>query len=301
MDTPVGSMPTFVIAGVQKCGTTSLFQALALHPRVIRPRQKELHFFDQKWGKGIDWYAAQFPDLAPDQLTGESTPVYSYDKTARRRMAQTLPDARLIVVLRDPVARAYSHYWHSRRHREDLPTFEEAIAAEPGRLKGKGRALARRRFSYLDRGHYVRDLKPLGRAYGDQLLVTTLERLSTDTTAELARVMRHVGVDPDDLPELVMPEVNRHRTLSRREERELAGARPSLWDRIRRRPPVIRDRERPTLAPETRERLREHFAESDAQLLQWLGWDRLPWDSLANPTQPISLREVDLAGRNAAV
>lgn len=277
------AMPRFVIAGVQKCGTTSLFQALALHPHVVRPDNKEIHFFDQNWRRGTDWYQRQFPVLDPLQITGESTPAYSYDRTARRRMARTLPDARIIMVLRDPVSRAYSHYWHSRRTKEDLPTFEEAIAAEPARL-ATGDAAQRRRFSYLDRGHYLRQLKALHGAHGDALMVTSLEALMTSPETELARVMRHVGLDPQEADELLMPEVNRHRTLSRSEERSLRDSRRNrLWRRLFGRDYIVRDRDRPAMDPATRERLRRHFAEPDRKLLAWLQWERLPWESLANP------------------
>ena len=278
------ALPTFVIAGVQKCGTTSLFQALARHPQVVRPQQKELHFFDQHWGRGINWYRRQFPALNPGQITGESTPVYSYDPVARRRMSRTLPDARVIVVLRDPVSRAYSHYWHSRRNQEDLTTFEEALAAEPDRL-AYGDPVQARRFSYVDRGRYIRQLKSLGDKYGDALLVTSLEALTDSPETELPRVMRHLGLDPAQAGDAVMPTANRHRTVSRREERELHSSNtPTRW--IRRmlgRDYVVRDRERPTMDSATREHLRGEFAEPDRRLLEWLGWDALPWGSLANP------------------
>lgn len=284
--------PTFVIAGVQKCGTTSLFQALARHPHVVRARKKEMHFFDQNWSRGVDWYLAQFPELAPDQITGESTPAYSYGPRARRRMIRTLPQARIIMVLRDPVARAYSHYWHSRRNQEDLPTFEQAIDAEPARL-ATGNPLLRRRFSYLERGRYVRHLRPLRKAYGEALLVTTLEALNAAPEAELARVMAHVGLDPAELDEPVMPTVNRYRNLTRSEERRLKETRAAadngagrLWRRLLRRERMIRDRERPPMDPDTRERLRKYFEEPDRRLLEWSGWERLPWDSLANPPAP---------------
>ncbi len=293
--------PTFVIAGVQKCGTTSLFQALDLHPRVVRPRRKEIHFFDQNWGKGTDWYRAQFPPLAGDQMTGEATPVYSYDVSARRRLIRTLPDARIVVVLRDPVARAYSHYWHSRRNQESLPTFEEAIAAEPERLSG-GNRYAARRYSYLDRGRYFSQVRPLLKAYGDALLVTTLESLMSDPHAEVARVMRHVGLDPAQAPDLVMPEVNRYRSLSRSEERDLranGGAATSPTQFLRRlvgRDYVVRDRERPPLDPATREELRTFYATPDRRLLRLLGWPRLPWDSLANPAAEVTGTDAVSAG-----
>ncbi len=284
------AQPTFVIAGVQKCGTTSLFQALDLHPRVLRPKHKEIHFFDQHWRRGTSWYADQFPDLSPGQMTGEATPVYSYGATARRRMIRTLPEVKVVLVLRDPVSRAYSHYWHSRRNQEDLPTFEEALAAEPQRL-ASGNPLDARRFSYFDRGRYVAQVRPLQRAYGENLLVTTLEQLTADPTGEIGAVMRHVGLDPAEAPELMLPEVNRYRALSRREERDLQRRTPTrMLRRMVGRDYVVRDRERPPMDPATRADLRRRYAKADRRLLELLGWPRLPWDSSANPV------DLDLTG-----
>lgn len=132
-------------------------------------------------------------------------------------------------------------------------------------------------------------------------MVTSLEALMTSPETELPRVMRHVGLDPDEAEELIMPEVNRHRTLSRSEERSLRERRSNrLWDRLFRRGYVVRDRDRPPMDPGTRELLRQHFAEPDRKLLAWLGWDRLPWESLANPAaaapDTTATAAVDLTG-----
>lgn len=292
------AQPTFVIAGVQKCGTTSLFQALDLHPRVQRPRHKEIHFFDQHWRRGTDWYADQFPDLTTGQITGEATPVYSYGPTARRRMIRTLPDVKVVLVLRDPVSRAYSHYWHSRRNQETLPTFEEALAAEPDRL-ASGSPLDARRFSYFDRGRYIAQVRPLQRAYGANLLVTTLEQLTADPTTEIAAVMRHVGLDPTEAPELTLPEVNRYRALSRQEERALQRRTPArTLRRLIGRDYVVRDRERPPMAEATRTELRRRYETADRRLLAALDWPRLPWHSLANPAA-VDLTDTGRLGRQA--
>lgn len=265
--------PDFVIAGVQKCGTTSLFRAMRRHPAFKPPSAKELHYFDRFYERGPSWYAEQFPDTKPGQLTGEATPAYSYGTTARDRLISDLPDVPVIMILRDPVSRAYSHYWHSRRNVETLPTFEDAIAAEPERMRTAGWR-NRARWSYLDRGHYLRDLLPLSDAYGDRLLIQTLEELAADPQTEIARAMRHVGLDPDKAKSLEMPQSNRFTTVSRKEARRRRNE--GL--------PIHSDQDkRPSLSQQTRDELMDYFAEPDAQLLAWLGWERLPWRSRANP------------------
>ena len=117
--------PTFVVAGAQKCGTSTLHSLLQDHPHVLMSRPKELHFFDRHWERGLDWYASQFTPGPDHQQFGESTPVYMYDAVGRQRMIETLPEARIVVILRDPIKRAYSHYRQYRNtEREPAPTFE---------------------------------------------------------------------------------------------------------------------------------------------------------------------------------
>ena len=90
-------LPTFVIVGAQKAGTTSLWKVVASHPDVARPNRKEVHFFDRKFDNGVEWYSGLFT-LKPGQTqAGESTPIYMYDPVVRQRMIDTLPDVVPIV------------------------------------------------------------------------------------------------------------------------------------------------------------------------------------------------------------
>ena len=163
-------LPSFLIIGAQRAGTTSLFRYLLAHPDVAGPSggdpavwwAKELHFFDEKFAKGVDWYRSFFPLSATrkryrkrghDLQTGEATPYYLFHPAVPARVAATIPDVRLIVLLRDPVERAYSHYqMMSRTGREELG-FEEALAAEPERLAGLEDALMSETEQFLPSGH----------------------------------------------------------------------------------------------------------------------------------------------------
>jgi len=115
------TVPDFMIIGAQKCGTTSLYQWLTIHPDVVSARQKELHFFDRHDAPApIDGYADGFANPRSLQLrelrrgrpvvTGEATPVYLFDPRVPEQVAAHLPAVRLIVILRDPAARALSHF-----------------------------------------------------------------------------------------------------------------------------------------------------------------------------------------------
>ena len=126
----IGTRPTFLIVGAMRSGTTTLARQLGSHPEVFMAAEKEVHFFDLHHDEGVDWYAGRFAGGAREREIGEAT-EYMHDGCPRRRMGAELPDARLIVILRDPVSRAYSHYWLNRAKGMERLGFAEAIAAEP--------------------------------------------------------------------------------------------------------------------------------------------------------------------------
>jgi hypothetical protein len=184
---PFRLLPSFLIIGVQKGGTTSLYRYLEEHPAIAGAFEKEVHFFDNhtkdyKYGKGMNWYRSHFIYDAhrhyhrlayqQDLITGEGTPDYIFDVHAPNRIAANLPKTKIIILLRDPVDRAHSHYLHNTRaewdpDREKL-SFEDAIAAEPERLEGEYEKLVEdesyfsynyMHYSYLKRGLYSDQLK----------------------------------------------------------------------------------------------------------------------------------------------
>ncbi|MBA3473382.1 MAG: sulfotransferase domain-containing protein [Rubrobacter sp.] len=132
-------MPDFVIIGAGKCGTTSLYDLLTRHPHVERAALKEPHYFDYNFEKGIEWYRSQFPPSkwrnGRRTITGEATPYLSHTPVPER-MTEVVPQARLIVLLRNPVDRSYSYYHREIRHVRETRTFEEAVKASPEYLTG---------------------------------------------------------------------------------------------------------------------------------------------------------------------
>ena len=125
-----GALPDFVIIGGKKCGTTFLYNLLIRHPHVEPAASKGMHFFDMLFDEGIEWYRRCFPTPSwkggRRTITGEASP-YLADPLAPERMAQVVPQARLIALLRDPVDRAYSDYQHAVRLGRENRTFEEAV------------------------------------------------------------------------------------------------------------------------------------------------------------------------------
>ena len=169
-------LPDFLILGAQKSGTTSLFQYLMQHRQIASGFKKEVHYFDWNYNKGLSWYRAFFPTRGHvarrerslgRYLCGEATPYYLFHPAVPKRVHSLLPNAKLIIVLRNPVDRAYSHYQHSVARGQEACSFEEAIVREPERLRGEEEKLLRDeayvsephiRHSYFSRGCYVDQL-----------------------------------------------------------------------------------------------------------------------------------------------
>lgn len=191
----------FVVVGAQKAGTTALFDHLLDDPRLNLSRVKETHFFDDE---SIDWtrpdYAAYHAHFDPTRpgLMGEATPIYIFWPGSLERLRAYNPHARLILMLRDPVKRAFSHWQMEYARRVETLPFSQAIRG--GRRRLSGLALNhpdRRVFTYVERGFYGQQVERLlGLFARDQLLVLRAEDLRNDPTRVLGAVSRHLGMDP---------------------------------------------------------------------------------------------------------
>jgi hypothetical protein len=176
-------MPSFLVIGAQRAGTSFLYSLLTQHPNVSAALVKEVHFFDLNFQRGTAWYRSHFPALGPTRgrITGEATPYYLFHPLAPQRVAAVLPRVRLVAVLRNPVDRAYSHFQKEHRKGTEILPFERALKAESERVPGEReklladpayRSVAHQRFSYLARGIYVDQIEAWSRCFSpDQLLV----------------------------------------------------------------------------------------------------------------------------------
>ena len=163
----VGGWPDVLIIGASKCGTTSLFHYLQQHPSVARARTKEVHYFDLHFHRGRHWYRGQFPHR-PNELKLEATPYYLFHPAVPKRAADLIPEAKLIVIMREPVTRAYSQYQHECADGYEQLTFQEAVAMEAQRLGNTHEMLAQgliqrshahQHFSYIRRGLYAEQIE----------------------------------------------------------------------------------------------------------------------------------------------
>jgi hypothetical protein len=244
-------LPDFLILGAQKAGTTALYAYLRWHPEITGPSFKEVSFFDRHYTRGERWYRAHMP-VRRSGIVGEASPSYLFHPLAPERVAQLLPDARLIALLRNPVDRAFSHYQHEVALGREQLSFQEAIARESERMDGElERMLARPayfsyawwNYTYLARGRYVEQLERWLAAFPpDQLLVLLTDELAEDTAGTYRRALDFLGVDEVGLDSY----------------------------------PRIFEREYQELEPALRARLEDEFAEPNRRLAELLGRD-LPW------------------------
>jgi hypothetical protein len=200
------ALPGAVILGAQKSGTSSLHNYLTQHPGVIAPLRKEVHYFDLNYGRGEAWYRAHFGRQGEPGLNLDSSPYYLFHPAVPLRMHQLLPEARLIVLLRDPARRAYSHYWHERDKGQEELSFEAAIDAEPERLGRVAERLAsgelersreHQRHSYLARGRYAEQLEWWFAVYPcERIRVLRFEDFVQDPLAGLNGTLEFLGLPP---------------------------------------------------------------------------------------------------------
>jgi len=198
------ALPDAVILGAMKSGTSSLHHYLVQQPGVIEPLRKEVHYFDVNVERGERWYRAHFGREGEPGLNLDSSPYYLFHPAVPRRLHERLPDAKLIVLLRDPVRRAYSHYWHERDKGRERLSFEDAIAAEADRLGNSEQRLAdgtlarsreHQHFSYLARGRYAEQLDRWWAVFPhEQLLVLKFEDLAREPLEALNRTLNFLGL-----------------------------------------------------------------------------------------------------------
>jgi hypothetical protein len=208
------ALPDFIVIGGQRCGTTSFYNQVTRHPCVARAFRKEVHFFDQGYGRGAGWYRSNFPLRLERRiaghlrggvsLTGEASPYYIFHPHAPRRAALTVPRAKIIALVRNPVDRAHSHYHHERRLGAETLPFPEALEAEAGRLEGEEERMLQdetyvsynhQHFSYLARGRYADQLSRWLSVFPrPQMLILSSEDFYSDPASVVSRALEFLGL-----------------------------------------------------------------------------------------------------------
>ena len=155
------SLPNYMFIGAAKSATTTFFDILKRHKDIFVPKFKEPHFFniDENYLKGLDWYKkTYFTDINNESVIIDFTPTYLYYKLCAERIFDSLgPNVKFVIILRNPVDRAYSHYNHSKRDGHEVSSFEDAIKLENERIeksRDKNDFLSELRCSYISQGLY---------------------------------------------------------------------------------------------------------------------------------------------------
>ena len=251
-------LPSFLIVGAQRSGTTSMYRALSQHPAVLKAvLHKGVHYFDVNYDKPAAWYRSHFPLEATAERvrrrtgvpaqTFESSPYYMFHPLAPQRIERDLPGVKLIVLLRDPVERAYSAHAHELARGFETEPFERALELEESRLRGETERLREdptylshhhQHNGYVARGQYIDYLEPLAARFGrDRLHVVDSHDFFSRPHDVYDQVLRFLALPDGDHP---------------------------VFDQHNARP-------RSSMPEHLRARLREHFAPYDERLGEWLG------------------------------
>jgi hypothetical protein len=202
------SLPHAIIIGAQRCGTTSLFDFMIQHPAIHAPTKKEIHYFSIFYEKGENWYRAHFPlrtQMQKDEITAEASPYYLYHPYASERLYAHVPDAKIIVLLRNPVERALSQYFLEVKLGRETLSLEDALLAEEERIAPEREKMAadssyysqlHQWFSYCSRGKYIESLKKYNNYKKDnRVLVLQSEEFFRDPHSVMHTLFQFLNVD----------------------------------------------------------------------------------------------------------
>ena len=197
--------PSFIIIGEARCGTTSLFNYICENNRVLPPSKKEIHFFDYKFHNGKSWYKAYFPIKNKNKITGEATPYYFSHPKAAKRLKETFPKMKIILILRNPIDRAISSYYKQRKlSLEHIESVEKAVDLEDVRLKESMYNMLNKNdydynhknYAYVKRGLYYENLKRWMTLFDDdQMLIFEFDDLFGNLEANYKRVVDFLDID----------------------------------------------------------------------------------------------------------
>ena len=205
IDAGARALPDFLVLGAQKAGTTSLFNYLCLHPKVIGSVPKEIFYFCSHSEKNEFWYRRHFPRQSVVRkrgaLCGEATPISLYHSRAAERAANLVPKAKLIVVLREPAARAVSHYQHQCRFGRELRPIDDVFSLDNISKWENGAPLDQPEERYFKWSDYATGLKHwLAQYPREQLLVLEAERMFSDPQATVDQVCDFLAIESVTLP-----------------------------------------------------------------------------------------------------
>jgi len=287
--------PNLFLVGAAKAGTTTLYDELSQHPAIYMSPMKEPHFFSRiepasRWEDFFphvsdeDDYLALFEGATNEELVGEASTSYLWDSQAAERIKHAVPEAKILIVLRDPVDRAYSHYWNDLREGLERRSFLEALTEEQQRpgLGGWGVTSL-----YVDCGRYADQVARYLDGFGVAVCVSFLEDLVADRSSAMARIYSFLGVEPANaaaapgrMNSVTLPRNRLSRALlANGRVRRLARATVSRGARSRLRGALLKEASPPPMESEARSLLTQIYRPDVARLTELLGKPP-PWEAL---------------------
>lgn len=204
----------FLICGTQKGGTSALDSYLRVHPDICMAENKEVHFFDNEsyftCNNTIDYslYHSVFDPKIGNRVLGEATPIYMYWYDAPKRIWEYNPDMKLIIILRNPIERAYSHWNMEYARGADNLSFWDALVSERDRCR-QALPSQHRVYSYVDRGFYSEQLRRLWRFFPkEQILILKNEELRFEPQKALRQICDFLDVGTEPLLDIDSKEVH---------------------------------------------------------------------------------------------
>jgi len=192
------NIPSFFLAGYQKTGSTWLFHCLREHPQVFLPASDAIHFFDIHYHRGVDWYRSFFEEVTNQSQIGDATPSYMRSHVSRERMTNLNPGAKYIVTLRNPIERAFSHYWHEKKKRTIRYDFETCLGNNVDIFD-----------DWVATGFYHQHLTHLFSLVDrDQVLVLFYEDLKESPEQFFDQVLQFLAIDTKFVPSALNQQMN---------------------------------------------------------------------------------------------
>lgn len=270
------SLPHFLIVGAQKSGTSTLKRYLARHENLFLAGPGELHFFSEKWDRGVQWYRKQFREAEEGQKRGEKSPSYSIAPEVPERIKRVIPEVKLIWSFRDPVERAYSHYWHAVRVGGEPLSFTDALKRESEGESRKGER-------YMERGHYAEQVRRFLEHFDrSQMAFTLFEELISGPEEVLEEVFPFLGVDR--FTSVARPPIHANKSFALRSPGVQYVAR-RLFGRGRLPFRVIKHLNQrstpgyPPMPQEARHYLEDYFGDHNQRLSELTGLDLSAWQN----------------------
>jgi len=202
--------PNFLIIGIGKGGTSSLYYYLGKHPQILPAIKKEIHFFNENIERGLDWYLSHFPSIPKESnfLTGEASPWYLGSLGVEKKVAMLFPNVKLIVILRNPILRSFSHYQMQLKFGLEQRSFAEVISSEIEFLKNlSSPSEVDSNYWHTEKGYLLFGLyfyfieKWMAVFPREQFLILRSEDFYANPAATLSQVFEFLGVPDYPLPE----------------------------------------------------------------------------------------------------